>query len=74
MLVGFLRGPSVTEQDLLDVVANAKGIPSDHYQAGDLETVARHKAATDRVSTAVLDAGAGLSKTYLDQVRRAAGR
>jgi len=74
VLVGLLRGPSVTERDLLDVVTSAKGIPSDHYKADVLETVARHKAATDRVRTAVLDAGAGLSRTYLEQLRRATGR
>jgi hypothetical protein len=39
-----------------------------------LGRVARQNAATDRVRTAVVEAGAGLSRTYLDQVRRAAGR
>ena len=47
---------------------------SDHYQAQALERIARHAAATDRVRTAVLDASAGLSRHYADQVRRAAGK
>jgi beta-lactamase regulating signal transducer with metallopeptidase domain len=74
VLTAVLDGRSVTERDLLDVVASAKGIGSDHYKAGVLEDVARHQAATDRVRTAVLDASSGLSRTYAEQVRRAAGR
>jgi hypothetical protein len=39
-----------------------------------LERIARHGGATDKVRTAVLDAAAGLSRHYADQVRRAVGR
>ncbi len=74
VLNAVLAGPSLAERDLLDVVANSKSIGSDHYQADVLERVARHRAATDRVRTAVLDASAGMSRSYADQVRRAVGR
>jgi hypothetical protein len=36
--------------------------------------VARHRAANDRVRTAVLDASDRMSSHYREQVRRVAGR
>ncbi len=74
VLTAVLGGPSLAERDLIDVVASSKGIDSDHYQAEVLERVARHTVATDRVKTAVLDASAGMSSHYAEQVRRAGGR
>ena len=66
--------PSVTEHDLLEAVASAKSMGSDHYKSQALAQAARHRAATDKVRTAVLDASAGMSKYYADEVRRAAGK
>jgi len=74
VLTAVLSAPSLTERDLLEVVAASKGIGSDFNQSEVLTRVARHPAATDRVRTAVLDASAGMSKHYADEVRRAAGK
>ena len=74
VLTALLRGSGLTERDLIDAVASARGINSDHYKSQTLERIARHSAATDRVRTAVLDASAGLSRHYAEQVRRAAGK
>jgi beta-lactamase regulating signal transducer with metallopeptidase domain len=73
-LQAFLSAPGLTERDLLDAVATTKAIGSDHYRSEALERIARHGGATDKVRTAVLDAAAGLSRHYADQVRRAVGR
>jgi len=74
VLTALLRSSGLTERDLMDAVASAKSISSDHYKSQTLERIARHNAATDRVRTAVIDASAGLSRHYADQVRRAAGK
>jgi hypothetical protein len=73
-LGAFLRTSGLTERDLVDAVASTKTIGSDHYQSEALERIARHSAATDKVRAAVLEAAAGLSRHYADQVRRAVGR
>lgn len=74
VLQSVLAGRSANERDLLDVIAQSKSIGSDHYQSEVLQRVARHPSATDRVRTAVVDAAAGMSRHYADQIRRAAGR
>ena len=74
VLGAFLKAPNLAERDLIDAVASTKAIGSDYNRSQALERVARHSAATDRVRTAVLDASAGLSKHYAEQVRRAAGK
>jgi hypothetical protein len=67
-------GGQPSERDLLDVVASSKQIGSEYYRADVLQRVARDRAATERVRTAVLDAIGGMSSHYAEQVRRAAGR
>ena len=74
VLNAVVGGPAITERELLDVVANAKGVGSEHYRAEVLGRVARHQAASDRVKSAVLEAGDAMSRHYADQVRRAVGR
>lgn len=74
VLGAFLRTPSLGERDLLDAVASTKSMKSDYNRSQALEQIARHGAVTERVRTAVLDASAGLSRHYAEQVRRAVGR
>jgi beta-lactamase regulating signal transducer with metallopeptidase domain len=74
VLSAVLAMPSVTERELLDAVASAKSMSSDHYKSQVLAQSARHRAATDKVRSAVLEASAGMSKSYADEVRRAAGK
>jgi hypothetical protein len=74
VLAALLGVRGLVERDLLDALASSKTIASDHYRAEVLSGIARHSALTDRVRAAVLEASASLSKTYADQVRRAAGR
>jgi beta-lactamase regulating signal transducer with metallopeptidase domain len=73
-LGSFLSAPSLTERDLIDAVATTKAIGSDYNRSQALERIARHGAANDKVRAAVLDAAAGLSRHYAEQVRRAVGR
>jgi hypothetical protein len=73
-LAAFLAVPTVGERDLVDAVASVKSMDSDYYKSQTLERIARHRAATERVRSAVLDASAGLSRHYADQVRRAVGK
>ncbi len=74
VLAAFLKTSSLGERDLLDAVATTKDIRSDYNRSQALEQIARHRAATERVRTAVLDASAGLSRHYAEQVRRAVGK
>jgi hypothetical protein len=74
VLAAFLRTSNLAERDLLDAVATTKDMQSDYNQSQALEQIARHRAATDRVRAAILDASAGLSRHYAEQVRRAVGR
>lgn len=74
VLGAFLRTPSLAERDLLDMVATTKTIRSDYNRSQALEQIARHSAVTERVRAAVLEASAGLSRHYAEQVRRAVGR
>lgn len=74
VLAAFLKTSSLNERDLLDAVAATRDMRSDYNRSQALERIARHRAATERVRAAVLDASAGLSRHYAEQVRRAAGK
>jgi hypothetical protein len=43
---------------------------SDHYESATLRRVLGHRAATERVRTAVFDAASRLSRHYAEAVRR----
>jgi hypothetical protein len=54
------------------MVTVARAIDSDFYKAETLTAIARHRSATDRTRQAVIDATAGMSKFYADEVLRVA--
>jgi beta-lactamase regulating signal transducer with metallopeptidase domain len=64
----------VNDADLLAITGRAAAIQGDHYASEALRAVVRHSAATERVREAVRAAAAGLSRSYREQVERAAGR
>jgi hypothetical protein len=68
-----LRDSRMGDADLLRLVDVVKPIREDHYKAEALRASLNHGNASARVRQAVLDASAGMSQYYRDQVRRAAG-
>ena len=65
-----LRDPKLDEQDLLNLVAVARPLHEESYKAATLRLILRHANATDKVRQAAIDAAAGLSKYYRDDVLR----
>jgi hypothetical protein len=68
-----LRDTRMSEGDLLRLVDVAKPMHEDHYKSEALRAILGHASASARVRQAVIDASAGMSQYYRDQVRRAAG-
>ncbi|HUR19479.1 MAG TPA: M56 family metallopeptidase [Vicinamibacterales bacterium] len=73
-LKAVLTSTALGEADLLDLVAVIAAASGDYYKSEALQAIVRHRAATDRVRAAVIDASERLSSSYREQVRRAAGR
>jgi bla regulator protein blaR1 len=63
----------LNETLLLSMVRMADRTRSDYYKAEMLRRIVRHRAATDRVRDAVIDASEDMSRYYREEVRRAAG-
>jgi beta-lactamase regulating signal transducer with metallopeptidase domain len=68
-----LRDSRMSDGDLLRMVDVVRPIHEDHYKSEALRAILNHANASARVRQAVLDASAGMSQYYRDQVRRAAG-
>jgi hypothetical protein len=68
-----LRDSRLAEGDLLRLVDVVKPMREDHYKSEALRGILSHGNASARVRQAVIDASAGMSQYYRDQVRRAAG-
>jgi beta-lactamase regulating signal transducer with metallopeptidase domain len=73
-LSALLGQPSLNARQLLDIVADARQMRGDHYVSEVLRQALRHGAVNEDVRQAVLDAAAGLSQHYANEIRRAAGR
>jgi beta-lactamase regulating signal transducer with metallopeptidase domain len=73
-VAALLVSRDLNESDLLSLVTAISPMRGDHYKSESLQKVARHRAATDRVRSAILDASDRMSSHYREQVRRAAGR
>jgi beta-lactamase regulating signal transducer with metallopeptidase domain len=63
---------SVGDAELQRMVTVARAIDSDFYKAETLTAIARHRSATDRTRQAVIDATAGMSRFYADEVLKVA--
>lgn len=70
----LLSARDLTEADLISLVDAISPMRGDHYKSESLQAVVRHRAASDRVRTAVITASDRMSSHYREQVRRAAGR
>ena len=70
----LLAAKDLTEADLITLVDAISPMSGDHYKSESLQAVVRHRAASDRVRTAVVTAADRMSSHYREQVRRAVGR
>ena len=70
----ILAGPPLAESDLLAIVKSAASTPSEYYRSEMLRRTVAHRAATDAVRRAALDATGGMSTYYKEEVERATGR
>jgi beta-lactamase regulating signal transducer with metallopeptidase domain len=69
----ILRDTQLDESDLGRLVAVVDPMREDHYKAESLSAILRHPNASAKIRQSVIDASAGMSRHYADQVRRAAG-
>ena len=69
-----LTSAAISEADLLELVTVVAATGGDYYKGEALQAIVRHRASTDRVRSAVVNASDRLSAHYREQVRRAAGR
>ena len=70
----ILAGPALDEGDLLAIVKTAGKTPSEYYRSEMLRRTVAHRAATDAVRQAALQATGGMSAYYKEEVERATGR
>ena len=67
----ILRNPKLSESDLLAIVKAASGTKSEYYLSEMLRKTVAHRAATDRVRQAALNATGGMSAYYREEVEKA---
>src|SRR5262249_41015997 len=67
----ILANPSLKDADLLAIVKTVAPTKSEYYRAQMLRHVLVHRAATESVRRAALDATGGMSSYYRDEVERA---
>lgn len=65
-----LNDPQLGESDLLRLVDGVKPIREDHYKSEALRAIVRHTNASAKVRQAVIDASAGMSQYYRDELLR----
>ena len=70
----ILRGPKLVEGDLLAIVKAVAPSKSEHYKSETLRLVLAHRAVTDAVRHAALDAADGMSAYYREEIARTLGR
>src|SRR5262249_40850383 len=70
----ILAHTTLAETDLLAIVKKVAATKSEYYRAEMLRDVLAHRAVTDAVRQAGLDASAGMSSTFRDEVEKAAAR
>jgi beta-lactamase regulating signal transducer with metallopeptidase domain len=69
-----LTSSALTEADLLELGAVIAATGGEYYKSEALLAIVNHRAASDRVRSAVINASDRLSSHYREQIRRAAGR
>ena len=73
-VAAILSGPPLKEGDLLAIVKAARSCPSEYYRSEMLRRVLAHRAVTNAVRDAALEATGGMSAYYKEEVAKASGR
>jgi hypothetical protein len=69
-----LKNTKLSEADLLAIVKAVSETKSEYYRSEMLRNTVAHRAATDRVRQAALDATGGMSSYYREEVEKATKR
>lgn len=69
----IVRDAGLDESELVRLVGVVDPMREEHYKSEALRSIVQHRNAGSKARQAVIDASAGMSKHYGDEVRRAAG-